>query len=116
MGAFSFVYFVIEENSKSIFAQKSISKKKITPQLFTEIKLHFTIHHPNLIELYHIYSEDDYVHLIMEYAGDSLFSLRKNKKLAMNLNEKEVGWILKQLTEALKYLHSKGILHADLKL
>ena len=52
----------------------------------------------------------------MEYAGDSLFSLRKNKKLAMNLNEKEVGWILKQLTEALKYLHSKGILHADLKL
>ena len=48
--------------------------------------MHFTLHHRNIIELYHIYSDEDYVHLIMEYAGDSLFSLRKNKVIPMQLD------------------------------
>lgn len=69
VGAFSFVYEVMEEASGSIFAQKSISKKKVTAQLFTEIKMHLTLHHSNIIQLYHIYSDEEYVHLIMEYAG-----------------------------------------------
>ena len=78
VGAFSFVYLVGEEKSATIFAQKSISKKKVSENLFMEIKLHLTLSHPNIIELYHIYSEEDYIHLIMEYAGESLFTLRKN--------------------------------------
>ena len=35
VGAFSFVYLVREDNSKTIYAQKSIAKKAVTEELFS---------------------------------------------------------------------------------
>ena len=52
----------------------------------------------------------------MEYAGDSLFTLRKNEKIPLLMPEKLVIPILKQILNALQYLHSFNIVHGDLKL
>jgi serine/threonine protein kinase len=59
--------------------------------------MHLTLNHPNIVNLYHIYSEEGYVQLIMDYAGDSLFTLRKNNKLSTLDNEHLTISILKQL-------------------
>lgn len=45
VGAFSFVYLVEDENSGTVFAQKSINKKTIAPELSIEIKMHFALSH-----------------------------------------------------------------------
>ena len=44
--------------------------------------MHLSLSNPNIVNLYHIYSEEGYVQLIMDYAGESLFSLRKNNKIS----------------------------------
>ena len=52
----------------------------------------------------------------MDYAGDSLFTLRKNNKLSTLDNEHLTISILKQLIYADRYLHNLKIVHADIKL
>ena len=52
----------------------------------------------------------------MEYAHDSLFALRKNKKIPQKLDENTVAKILRQILNAVQYIHSHMIIHADLKL
>ena len=74
------------------------------------------LNHPNIVRLYHVYSDNDFVYLIMEYAQDSLFALRKNKKIPLQMDEHSVAKILKQILTAVQYLHSNMIIHADLKL
>lgn len=43
--------------------------------------MHLSLSHSNIVNLYHIYPEEGYIQLIMDYAGESLFVLRKNNRL-----------------------------------
>lgn len=52
----------------------------------------------------------------MDYAGESLFVLRKNYKLPLILGDEQTISILKQLVSAVRYLHGRKIVHADIKL
>lgn len=52
----------------------------------------------------------------MDYAGDSLFTLIKNGYLPKVMDERMIVDILKQLINAVGYLHQKGLVHADIKL
>ena len=49
----------------------------------------------------------------MEYAEDSLFSL---KQRFTHFKEKEVLEVVRQLLNGLNYLHKLAIVHADVKL
>ncbi|MDO8770391.1 MAG: serine/threonine-protein kinase [Burkholderiaceae bacterium] len=69
-------------------------------------------HHPNLVEIYEGgYDEDSKTfYLAMEYvAGRSL------DKLLDTLPRQAIAPLLKQLAEAAKYLHDKGLAHRDIK-
>jgi serine/threonine protein kinase len=68
MGAFSTVYLVSEEKTRTVYAMKVISKSTVAKnkeQLQEEIKIHLRLRHENIIQLYHIYSEDGEIRLIM---------------------------------------------------
>jgi serine/threonine protein kinase len=52
----------------------------------------------------------------MDYAGDSLFSLRKNGKIPTIMPEEQIVSILGQIVNAVAYLHGRDIVHADIKL
>jgi serine/threonine protein kinase len=88
----------------------------VAPELEVEVKMHLSLHHENIVNLYHIYSEEGYIHLIMDYAGESLFALRKNCKIPSILPEEQIIDVLGQLISAVSYLHGRGIVHADIKL
>ena len=70
--------------------------------------------HPNIIKLVEEYKTDSFVYLIMEFlkAGDLLDDLSVKK----TYNEKDASNMVADLASAISYLHSKSIVHRDLKL
>jgi len=66
-----------------------------------------------VIKLYEIYEEEKLVHLVLELLeGGELFERIKLKGL---YNEMDAMMIMKNILEAMAYVHSKGIVHWDLK-
>jgi calcium-dependent protein kinase len=96
-----------------------MSKKKIKSktQFKTEINLLRATDHPNIIKLYDIYEDTDYIYLIMEECngGEFFDRLAKRAKEKKMYTEKECAKIFKQILEAVNYLHAHGVCHRDLK-
>ena len=70
--------------------------------------------HPNIIKLYDIYENENYIYIIMEYcSGGDLLSYFEHYEY--ELKETKVCEIIHKLSMAIYYLHSYGIVHRDLK-
>ena len=98
--------------------QKNVQKKiKSKTQFKTEINLLRATDHPNIIKLYDIYEDTDYIYLIMEECngGEFFDRLAKRAKEKKMYTEKECAKIFKQILEAVNYLHAHGVCHRDLK-
>lgn len=82
-------------------------------ELAQEIEISKSMHHPNVITLVASYQDNHYVQLVMELcAGGELFELIcKEKKLC----EQKVAKVMEQILKAVVYIHSKGIVHCDIK-
>lgn len=73
----------------------------------------FCCRHDNIIRFYDYFVDDKRIYLIMEYcpAGELFKLLQKYKRF----HETVAAYYTKQIAEALHYLHSKQIMHRDLK-
>jgi serine/threonine protein kinase len=80
----------------------------------TEIEILKVCQHPNIIKLYDIFENVDYIYIIMEYcAGNDLFHYIE--KRGFKLQEKRACQIIHKLCTAVFYIHSYGITHRDIK-
>jgi serine/threonine protein kinase len=96
-------YFVIKVNNK--ITSNSTS--------FIEHDIHLKLTHPNIIKMFDYYENDLYQVYLLEYMnGGDLFNLIRTK---MGIKNKMIVSYLKQIVSALKYCHSKGIIHRDIK-
>ena len=68
----------------------------------------------NIIKLYKEFKTKNYIILELEYCGIDLSKFIKIKG-PLNKNRELFYNILEQLSEALKILHGKGIIHRDIK-
>lgn len=69
--------------------------------------------HENIVQLYEVYYNKDYVVLVLEMlAGGELFD-----RIVRNgaYSERDASQHVRKITLALKYMHSHGIVHRDLK-
>jgi serine/threonine protein kinase len=80
-----------------------------------EIEVLKMCQHPNIITLIDLFENVDYYFIVLEYMGGSdLFDYLSAREF--NLGENRVREISYQLALGIKYLHSYGIVHRDLKL
>lgn len=101
-------------------AVKSIKKKKVTEieTLKREITILQQVKHPNIITLLDVYEDERYLHLVTELCtGGELFDriIDKFESEEGHYAEFEAAKLIRDVVDAIKYCHTRGIVHRDLK-
>lgn len=81
-----------------------------------EIKILQMVNHPNIVKIMDVVETNNHVNIMMEYLpGISLGSSIKQQP-NHRFPEEYCKKVLKELAEAMKYLHNRNIAHRDIKL
>jgi len=119
-GSFGRVFLVSHNETKELFALKTIEKRKIMMTygkldiIYDEINIHSKLYHQNIIKLYSVYEDDETINIILEYAkGGNLYQLIKDEKNGFS-ESKAFDYFI-QVINAVYYLHSNNIIHRDIK-
>lgn len=69
--------------------------------------------HPNIVQLYETYEDKSKIYLVMELVtGGELFDRIVEKG---SYTEKDASDLIRQILEAVDYMHEQGVVHRDLK-
>jgi serine/threonine protein kinase len=109
-------FFLITRNIKTgvLYALKKIFKSvideyRMEDQLLTELQILKQIDHPNIVRAYESFTDDFHIFILMEYIHGPLLVQK------LKCSESECKVIIRQVLEALKYLHENKITHRDIK-
>ncbi|KAG3092017.1 putative serine/threonine-protein kinase [Phytophthora idaei] len=118
-GGFARCYEVKCDQTGKIYAGKVVAKSSLVKpkakQKFTsEIKIHKSLHHPQVVQFEHFFEDSDNAYILLELCrNQSMSDLMRRRK---RLSESEVRFYMRQLVEGLAYLHENLVIHRDLKL
>ena len=119
-GAFGKVRLYRDRNYKDLlFAIKTLKKEGIPQNQYkfikSEVKILSDLDHPNIVKYFGAFEDEYYIHILMEYLkGHELSKIIAIKKY-MKFEEKDMAKIIEQLLKALSFIHSKKIVHRDIK-
>ncbi|KAL3231400.1 Serine/threonine-protein kinase HRK1 [Nakaseomyces bracarensis] len=90
------------------------SVKEYAKKCTAEFCIGSSLHHPNIVETVDVFSDSkqNKYYEVMQYCPVDFFAVVMTGKMSRG----EINCCLKQLTEGVKYLHSVGLAHRDLKL
>ena len=118
-GTFSDVYLAIEKKTLTLWSIKRFKKsllntKELKNYFAKAIINHLMLDHPNVIKLYDVFSDDQYVYLVEEFMESGTLDehlLKIKKKMKIN----DIADKIYQIALALRYIHEKGLIHGGLK-
>ncbi|CAG9314980.1 unnamed protein product [Blepharisma stoltei] len=118
-GGFARVYEFTSLETRKVYAGKvvvkaSLTKSRAKQKLMSEIKIHRSLRHANIVGFEHFFEDNENVYILLELCPNQTMSelLRRRKRLT----ELEVQCYSIQIISALKYLHQKKVIHRDLKI
>ena len=96
------------------FNKNNLKNERAKSKIYHEINLMKNLRHSSVVKLLDTFETKNYILIIMENisGGDLLSFVKKRTKL----NEKICKFIFKQLLQAIKYIHTKNVIHRDIKL
>ena len=124
-GGYGKSYLARTKKEKFLLCIKKMKRSKFSNSTFVslarEIEYGMDFRHPCIISTYGYFFNEKYIFIVMEIAlgGDLFEYCRKRMALEQrkspSLPEPEVATIIKQIAEALNYMHERGVIHRDLK-
>eukprot|EP00128_Syssomonas_multiformis_P009320 Colp12_sorted_trinity150504_noHs@30919 len=114
-GAYGEVRLASSKKDKSKHAVKTIKKRSLdnAAALKLEVQVMIKIRHPLIISLHELYETKANLFLVMEYvSGGELFERIISRG---SYTEKDAAKAIRQICEAISYLHEHRIVHRDLK-
>uniref|UniRef100_A0A5G3I919 Calcium/calmodulin-dependent protein kinase type IV n=1 Tax=Xenopus tropicalis TaxID=8364 RepID=A0A5G3I919_XENTR len=112
-GATSVVYRCRQKGTQRPYAVKMLKKTVDKKIVRTEIGVLLRLSHPNIIKLKEIFETPTEISLVLELVtGGELFDRIVEKGY---YSERDAADAVKQILEAVAYLHENGIVHRDLK-
>lgn len=102
----------VKTNQK--FGIKMIDKEKMyktksDENILNEIKLQSKLDHRNILKIEECFEDLDYIYIVLEYCSfGHIGNLKK-------FEESKIFKCIYQINEGLIYMHSKNILHRDIK-
>ena len=123
-GSFGEVFLTTKEGRSGLFATKKMDRQfaddpKVQKYLKNEIEILRELNHKNIVKLEDVKITKDHYYLVMEYCnGGSLQDCLRDyqEKYDKPFSEEMVQYLMKQIIQALKYIHNRNIIHRDLKL
>ncbi|KAH0785658.1 cyclin-dependent kinase 3 [Histomonas meleagridis] len=110
-GQYGIVWLCKNPKTSEEYAVKEI---QMNDTVMKEVNALRSLDHPHIIKLIEAFAVFPYNYIVLEYGGDDLYDIleeQKRKPLPAPL----VKSYMKQILEAVDYIHSKGIIHRDLK-
>ena len=122
-GSFGEVYLTQKAGRNGFFATKKIDLTLMLVDdnlnsLNNEIKILKVINNPYLVRLEDLMRTSNHIYIVMEYCNGGDLSKCLKKYIKMNkkpFSEEIVQYLMRQIITGLRLLHSKKILHRDLK-
>jgi len=115
-GGFSIVVKATNKATKDVVAVKIIEKNQSEEELQLlqrEIDILKKLNHQNIISLKEVYDEKETIYLVMELVqGGELFDQIVSRG---TYSEADAANIVRQILDAVAYMHDNGIAHRDLK-
>ncbi|OBT76224.1 PLK protein kinase [Pseudogymnoascus sp. 05NY08] len=94
---------------KSVMPQKKMEQK-----FQTELQIHSKMRHANIVQFHRAFTYQESTYIVLELCPNgSLMDMVKKRRF---VTEPEVRFYTIQIAGAIKYMHSKGIIHRDLKM
>ncbi|XP_047124444.1 serine/threonine-protein kinase PLK1 [Hydra vulgaris] len=118
-GGFAKCYEMTDKVTNSVFAGKIVPKSLLTKshqrdKMAQEIQIHRELSYKHIVGFHSYFEDAHYVYIILELCNKrSMMELYKRRKA---VTEPEVRFYMKQIVDAVCFLHSKHIIHRDLKL
>lgn len=126
-GSFGKIYKTVEDENIVIKILDEKCYDKVV-NIYNDNFIKITQGHTNLAHLFNYYIIENRFHIILEYLeGKDLFDIiiennglyepiyDETNTILLSKSNTYVKYILKQVLQALRYLHSNGIVHCDIK-
>lgn len=123
-GSTATCYKCVHRKSGALLSVKVIDKRRIQlnysavllNQFRLEVDILRSLSHPNIIKLFECFENTTDLHMITEYVpGGELFDYLVARPDRL-LSEAEASGIVRQIAQAVAYLHYEHIMHRDIKL
>jgi tetratricopeptide (TPR) repeat protein len=132
-GNFSTIFSCRHKGTNQMYALKVIEKKRVVslakrehPNAYNEVNMERRVlgerlkstnqqTHPFVIHMYHAFQDYQNLYLLMDLHGGELWSCIRYQNKLVGCHASLVRFYLAELVEVLEYIHSKGIVHRDLK-
>ncbi|EGR27554.1 protein kinase domain protein [Ichthyophthirius multifiliis] len=118
-GGFAKVFLSKELQSEQQYAMKIIDKSTLKKDSFKqklkqEISFQKQLIHENIVKYFSSFEDDNFVYIVLEYCSNETFKELLDRR--KRLTEIEVQSHLLPIIQSIKFSHSKGIIHRDLKI